>query len=320
MQPAVSLIIPVFRVESTIERCAHSLLRQTYSNIEYIFVDDASDDKSIELLKCILEKYPERQPFCKIIRHDYNKGLTMARDTGLSCASGNYVWHIDSDDEIANDAVEILLKTAVRNNADIVLFNAVEIFDSERRIIKNVQPDSIESETCLTLIRKKRFELCFRLIRRSLYDGLVINSSISMGEDWATTPRLSSKAKVISYIDKECYYYYRNGSSMTATIGLKAVKSLLLAYEVLSEFFLDTKYAKYLPTARAFLKVHLLKISRFSNDSFNYIFYNIFKGVQCNSHDMSFPNRFILTLTNANKLWLAKSYIRLSCKIAELMH
>lgn len=317
MDRYISIITPIFRVEQSIERCAESLFNQTYLNIEYIFIDDASDDRSLELLNNVIERFPNRKPFCKIIRHENNKGLAAARNTGLLHATGQYIWHIDSDDEISNDAVDLLLETAFRKNADIVLFDVMEVFETKMHPIKNSLPDSAESETILTLTRQKRFELCFRLIRRSLYDGINMDFSISMGEDWATTPRLSSRATTITYIDKILYYYYRNSTSMTGSFSLKNVESLLRAEEVLYIFFSGTKYAKYLPVSKAFLKVHLLKMTQFSNEVFCYVFHTVFKSIQCSHHDMSFPNRLILMLTNHNKLWLTKKYINLSCKIAK---
>lgn len=83
---SVSVIIPVYKVEKYIERCARSLFEQTLESIEFIFVDDCSPDQSIKILQSVLQEYPHRTPHTKIIRHERNRGLAAARNTGRACA------------------------------------------------------------------------------------------------------------------------------------------------------------------------------------------------------------------------------------------
>ena len=73
--PKVSIIVPIYRVEEYIERCAESLFAQTFDDIEYIFVDDCSPDKSVEILQRTLEKYPHRKRLTRIERLSSNSGL-----------------------------------------------------------------------------------------------------------------------------------------------------------------------------------------------------------------------------------------------------
>ena len=103
----VSIIIPVYGVEKYIEKCARSLFEQTYSNIEYIFVNDKSKDDSIDILKKILTAYPDRKAQVRIVEHEKNKGLSQARETGIGYASGMYLMHVDSDDYIEPNMVEL---------------------------------------------------------------------------------------------------------------------------------------------------------------------------------------------------------------------
>ena len=72
--PKVSIIVPIYRVEEYIERCAESLFAQTFDDIEYIFVDDCSPDKSVEILQRTLEKYPHRKRLTRIERLSSNSG------------------------------------------------------------------------------------------------------------------------------------------------------------------------------------------------------------------------------------------------------
>ena len=80
--PKVSIIVPIYRVEEYIERCAESLFAQTFDDIEYIFVDDCSPDKSVEILQRTLEKYPHRKRLTRIERLSSNSGLPAVRAPG----------------------------------------------------------------------------------------------------------------------------------------------------------------------------------------------------------------------------------------------
>lgn len=82
--PKVSIIVPIYRVEEYIERCAESLFAQTFDDIEYIFVDDCSPDKSVEILQRTLEKYPHRKRLTRIERLSSNSGQAAVRRQPLN--------------------------------------------------------------------------------------------------------------------------------------------------------------------------------------------------------------------------------------------
>lgn len=84
----VSILVPVYGVEKYIERCARSIFEQTYRNLDIVFVDDCSPDKSIEILKRVLEDCPKRKAQTRIIRHEQNRGLAAARNTVVAAATG----------------------------------------------------------------------------------------------------------------------------------------------------------------------------------------------------------------------------------------
>ena len=121
--PLVSILVPVYNVEQYIERCARSLFEQTYDNLEYIFVDDCTPDKSIQILERVLAEYPQRREQTKIIHHDRNRGLAAARNTAVENCSGVFLTHVDSDDWIEFNAVELLVNKQQENDADIVSSN-----------------------------------------------------------------------------------------------------------------------------------------------------------------------------------------------------
>ena len=112
----VSVIIPIYKVEPYIERCIQSVLRQTYRNLEVILVDDCTPDRSMEIARACIEQSPlskDLQIVC--LRHEQNRGVSAARNTGVEAASGEYVFFIDSDDELTNDCIALLSQQAKDN-------------------------------------------------------------------------------------------------------------------------------------------------------------------------------------------------------------
>lgn len=108
MDIKVSIIIPVYNVEEYVERCLRSVVSQTYNNLECIIVDDASPDSSMSVVASFVESYKGNIPF-SIIHHPENQGLSVARNTGTSHATGDYIFYLDSDDEITPECIEKLV-------------------------------------------------------------------------------------------------------------------------------------------------------------------------------------------------------------------
>ncbi|MBD9273608.1 MAG: glycosyltransferase family 2 protein [Prevotella sp.] len=106
----VSILTPVYGVEKYIEQCARSLFGQSYAQIEYIFVDDCTPDRSISILESLIQEYPERASQIRIIHHEKNRGVGAARQDALMAAHGDYIMFVDSDDFLPENAVEKLIE------------------------------------------------------------------------------------------------------------------------------------------------------------------------------------------------------------------
>ena len=96
--PKISIIILVYNVERYVEKCMRSLFGQTFEDIEFIIIDDGSSDKSIDIVKNLLDYYPNRKENVKIIIHEKNLGTSVSRRQGILEARGEYVIYCDSDD------------------------------------------------------------------------------------------------------------------------------------------------------------------------------------------------------------------------------
>lgn len=115
-----SILIPVYGVEKYIAECARSLFEQTYEDIEYIFVDDCTPDNSMQILKDILEEYPQRKHRVRFFYNKRNLGSMLVRLVALKKAIGDYIMFVDSDDSLPTDAVEKLTNAINRTGADFI--------------------------------------------------------------------------------------------------------------------------------------------------------------------------------------------------------
>ena len=114
--PKVSVVVPVYNVCLYIERCARSLFEQTIDSIEYIFVNDCTQDESIDILKRVIEDYPNRKDQIQIIENRKNRGLWYSRKVGMKLATGDYVIVCDSDDWLDLNAYELMYEQAEEKN------------------------------------------------------------------------------------------------------------------------------------------------------------------------------------------------------------
>ena len=144
--PKVSVIIPIYNVEKYIERCVRSLFEQTLDDIEYIFVNDCTQDKSIEILTSIIKEYPQRIPSIRILNHTTNQGLTKTRNTGLAVATGDYIAHCDSDDWVDLDMYRQLYVQAEETKSDIVYSDLYLAYQDKTVIYKAASFDSDKNE------------------------------------------------------------------------------------------------------------------------------------------------------------------------------
>ena len=114
--PNVTVIIPAYNAEPYIEQCANSILNQTLSDIEIIFIDDGSTDKTGSILEKLTAKYQNAR-----VIHQENKGLYKTREIGLSLATGDYIGWVDADDYVEENMFEIMYRAAVENNSELVI-------------------------------------------------------------------------------------------------------------------------------------------------------------------------------------------------------
>lgn len=237
----VSVIIPIYKTEKYIERCAISLFEQTLKSIEYIFINDYTPDNSIQLLENVLKRYPNRISDIKIINHEKNRGLAAARNTGRSIAQGEYIIDCDSDDWVESNAYEQMYQQAKNTNSDIVVCDWNEIYATH---IKHTHVIPLTNNIdCVIAILSGQMHggVWNKLIKKSLYKEhhITCTEGINFLEDLSVTYRLFYFAKSITYINKPLYNYSKeNINSYTSTwINEQSQKGMIKLTEQIQLFF-----------------------------------------------------------------------------------
>ncbi|MDE5791677.1 MAG: glycosyltransferase family 2 protein [Muribaculaceae bacterium] len=228
-------------MEKYIERCARSLFEQTLNKgIEFIFINDCTPDRSIEILNEILEQYPNRKSQTRIISHKHNQGLAASRNTGLEYAKGEYIIHCDSDDWVDPNIYIKMLETAIKTQADITVCDFFSVFP------KRKTANTLNTYPTIHQFRKGLLEGTYhngvwnKLIRRSVYDQLDLFwvEGVNMWEDVSIINRLAYQAKSIAYI-KEALYFYNltNSASYTKNFSPQSIAQIDKAYGIVSNFY-----------------------------------------------------------------------------------
>lgn len=250
----ISVIVPVYGVEKYIERCARSLFEQTMQEgIEYLFVDDCSPDRSIEILEKVLAEYPHRERQTTILRLTENQGSAKARDMGMAIAKGEYIAYCDSDDRVDRDAYRMIIEKALAEDLDMVVFNYKTQSGPNQeysRRIKNIVSINTDNVFEFLLSAQIAESLCNKTIKRDIYKKIQLFPASNIGEDFVITTQLCYYCNKIGYMNNVLYYYYYNNESQshkpTESLAIKRSgdyrKNIDIVIEFLKEKGLYEKY------------------------------------------------------------------------------
>lgn len=213
----VSVIVPVYGVEKYIERCARSLFEQTLVDMEFIFIDDCTPDKSIDVLKSILEEYPHRKTQVKILPMEQNSGQAAARKRGMLAASGEYMIHCDPDDWVDLDMYGRMYNLAVHTGSDMVRCDFVRTDGNNSTPCLSI-PESDYSDNAKLISHLLRGEdmssLCDKLVKRSLVAEDFEFPKFNMQEDFVICLQYFLNGKKTTHIAQPFYHYFYNPASI----------------------------------------------------------------------------------------------------------
>lgn len=227
--PKVSVIVPVYNTELYVERAIVSLMEQTLDNVQFIIIDDGSKDNSLNIIKQVISRYPERKEHVTLISRE-NRGVAATRAQGMELATGDYVIHLDSDDWAELNWLEMMYNKAIAEDADVVVCDYYAVFENRRAIsTQKVTENNIECVKMLLAcnISNSNWD---KLVKRSLFDEneIFFHSGYDMGEDFLVTLLVFMKARKTAHLNTALYYYNRvNESSLTKRYSPKSLCDLL---------------------------------------------------------------------------------------------
>ncbi len=238
----VSILLPVYGAERFIERCAISLFEQTYDNIEFVFVNDCTKDRSIEILQEVVERYPHRKEQVRIINHEKNKGVGEARNTLLDAATGDFLLFVDPDDYVDTDLVERLVECQQKDDVDIVLYD-YKIITKENTTTIKAREYATSQDYLLDLLRRTvAVGVWGKMIRRSLFtdNNIKVEGGINSSEDCLILVQAVYYSKSVSTCHDMFYYYdKRNEQSITNSFSSRKTKDDFAAFDYMQSFFKD---------------------------------------------------------------------------------
>lgn len=215
----LSIIIPIFNVETFLKRCLESVLSQDMeqSELEVLLIDDGSTDQSGEIAK----NYAERFSYFQYIKQE-NKGLGGARNTGIENANGRYLLFLDSDDWLENSVLEKITKKAENNLLDLLIFNTQRVFSSgeEKKIDLSYIPEHLYTGEQLILETRVDILPCANLYRKETLDKNKIRFVEGVFyEDPDFYLKFILASQKIIYFPIQVYHYYFNENSITINTG-----------------------------------------------------------------------------------------------------
>ncbi len=223
----VSIVIPVYNAEKFVVRCLDSIKRQTYQNFEIILINDRSSDNTL----LTLENYKQNNPSLEmhIVTNDRNSGPSVSRNAGIDRATGDYIFFIDADDDLADDAALALFISKTEGQPDIVFgehhfFVNDRLTESNYHTLKNTK-ESYSNDEILNGFFSVEWA---SVVWNKLYDlGFIKNNQLRfpeglLHEDELWVFQISALARKINFVNQKTYnYYYSNQGSITANVGIK---------------------------------------------------------------------------------------------------
>lgn len=264
----VSILIPAYNAEKTIQRCLDSVCMQTYKNIEVIVVNDGSADGTAD----IAERYSAKCDYIRVISQD-NAGVATARNVCLKEANGDFILFVDADDWIEPDMIERML--ALCGDADIVFCGSDHAENSAE--IKRSKPGEPEvwdqQRQQLEFMKHQRMTgmLWNKMIRRSVTEGCCFNPETGYGEDAEFLWQVLKKSKKMLVTDEILYHHVLEASSISHLPFSEKKYSAIPMWERINRE-VEQKYPELLLFARerltcaAGFSLYECKMSNYKND------------------------------------------------------
>lgn len=242
MKPTVSIIVPVYNVEKTLERCVDSILNQEYTDFELLLIDDGSKDKSPQ----ICDAYAAKDTRVRVV-HKENGGVSAARNLALDMAEGTYLQFLDSDDWITPNATRLFVEAAKQYECDMVIADFYRVI-GERVSHKGAIEDEglLSREAFAEQMMENPADFYYgvlwnKLFRREIVEKnrLRMDEKLSWCEDFLFNLEYIRYCEKLFVLQVPIYYYVRTkGSLASQSMSItKVVKMKLMLFEYYTDFY-----------------------------------------------------------------------------------
>lgn len=227
----ISVIVPVYKVENYLNQCLESIVKQTYSNLEILLVDDGSPDRCPE----ICDEWARKEKRVRAI-HKQNGGLSDARNAGLALAQGELVMFVDSDDWIAPEMAEKMLEAMEREEADMVICQYIKVLPDgkTKRVFNGTEAEKIYNQKEMYRLLLEDREISNHVWRRLYKKSLLPASPFPVNknyEDLYTMAGISSRCKRFVSLNEAYYFYRENPDGIVKSANFKNMNDYLDALE-----------------------------------------------------------------------------------------
>ncbi|MBR6133262.1 MAG: glycosyltransferase family 2 protein [Bacilli bacterium] len=235
----LSIIVPVYKCEQYIIECFQSLLTNLTDDVEAIFVDDCSPDRSFKILSDLKNRFPDKN--IEIYQNDVNMGSGCTKNNGLSHAKGEYVTFLDSDDFTDDGYYYKMLDIALKNDADVVCSDIVmyedNIIKDDLNVEINSDDDYILFDTDSILSSWSAASACNKIFKRKVISGYKFKENSKCDDLCFTIPAVACSKKIYYCLNNR-YYYRMTKGSLTRAVNIKkytdSVDCILLTLNILS--------------------------------------------------------------------------------------
>ncbi len=231
--PLISVIVPVYKVEPYLRKCLDSIVRQAYTNLQIILVDDGSPDGC----GAICDEYAASDPRMTVI-HKENGGVSSARNAGLAAAKGEWIGWVDPDDWIESDMFAYLLSNALAENAEIAVCSRYEEY-RERSVFRGWEKTAvIHTEEALRQLLEDRCMQNYvwdKLFRQQLFEGIFFPEGRTY-EDIAVMYHLLERADRIVCLSEAKYHYRQRSNGIVGNVSLESKMNNYIALQERREY------------------------------------------------------------------------------------
>ncbi len=240
----VSVIVPAYNAEKYIGRCLNSILQQTYRNLEIIVLNDGSTDKTASIIKSFVE-VDDRV----ILIDKKNSGTYLTRKLGMQSSTGESIFHVDADDFLELNAIEILVNEMIKASLNLVIGNHFHIVKGKKRIVKNVLPEN-QSKVALVkslLNNDIKGYVWGRLFKRELINNLDFEAENLLQEDFLINLHVFLNNDMrIGVVDSPVYNYIIHPNSANSSKNPVFIENVINFNQIVEKILHDAKFDKEL--------------------------------------------------------------------------